>query len=159
MGAQIGALVVRRSIWIDAKPDEVWEEFESLERMRAWYGTGHTLVRYEPFVGGIVETNVGTDTDNHDRADAVGAPLRRQGRRIRTGPRVHVRTGLARPRLGRAAACDHPADRSRRRHPRRTVPPRLRSAGSTPLRRRTTKGFEGGWTNRQLVAFRERVTC
>jgi uncharacterized protein YndB with AHSA1/START domain len=57
MGTQTGALVVRRSIWIDAKPERVWEEFESLDAMRQWFGTGHTLVQYEPRVGGAVETD------------------------------------------------------------------------------------------------------
>jgi uncharacterized protein YndB with AHSA1/START domain len=59
MATQIGPLSVRRSIWIDAAPELVWEEFESLERMRQWFGTGHTLVRYEPRVGAEVETDDG----------------------------------------------------------------------------------------------------
>jgi uncharacterized protein YndB with AHSA1/START domain len=48
MGTEIGPLAVRRSIWIDAKPERVWEEFETFERMKLWFGTGHTLVAYEP---------------------------------------------------------------------------------------------------------------
>ena len=59
MGTEIGPLAVRRSIWIDASPARVWEEFEELERMRRWFGTGHTLVRYEPRVGAEVETDAG----------------------------------------------------------------------------------------------------
>jgi uncharacterized protein YndB with AHSA1/START domain len=59
MGTEIGPLAVRRSIWIDAAPHRVWEEFEDLERMRRWFGTGHTLVRYEPTVGAVVETDAG----------------------------------------------------------------------------------------------------
>jgi len=59
MGTEIGPLSVRRSVWIDATPDRVWEEFGSLERMRRWFGTGHTLVRYEPRVGAEVETDAG----------------------------------------------------------------------------------------------------
>jgi uncharacterized protein YndB with AHSA1/START domain len=50
---------VRRSIWIDAAPTRVWEEFESLERMQRWFGTGHALVHYEPRVGAEVETDAG----------------------------------------------------------------------------------------------------
>ena len=57
MQTQPGALVVRRSIWIDAKPERVWQEFESFEAMKRWYGTGHALVSYEPQVGGWVETD------------------------------------------------------------------------------------------------------
>ena len=57
MGTEIGTLTVRRSIHINAPPERVWQEFESLERMRAWFGTGHKLVKYEPRVGGMVETD------------------------------------------------------------------------------------------------------
>jgi uncharacterized protein YndB with AHSA1/START domain len=52
---KIGLLAVRRSILIKATPERVWEEFTSLERMRAWFGTGHTLLKYEPKAGGEVE--------------------------------------------------------------------------------------------------------
>jgi uncharacterized protein YndB with AHSA1/START domain len=71
MGTEIGRLAVRRSIWIDAKPERVWEEFESLERMRLWFGTGHILVAYEPRVGALVET---------DPSAVQGEPLRFAGR-------------------------------------------------------------------------------
>ena len=47
MATEIGPLAVRRSIWIDAPPERVWHEFEDFERMRRWFGTGHTLIRYE----------------------------------------------------------------------------------------------------------------
>ena len=59
MGIEIGPFAVRRSIWIDATPARVWEEFATYERMNEWYGTGHTLVKYEPMVGGMVETEAG----------------------------------------------------------------------------------------------------
>jgi uncharacterized protein YndB with AHSA1/START domain len=52
MGAEPGVLVVRRNIWIDAQPERAGEEFESFEAMKSWFGTGHTLVQYEPHVGG-----------------------------------------------------------------------------------------------------------
>ena len=43
-------LTVRRCIHISATPERIWCEFESLERMQAWFGTGHTLLKYEqPF--------------------------------------------------------------------------------------------------------------
>jgi uncharacterized protein YndB with AHSA1/START domain len=71
MGTEIGPLAVRRSIWIDAKPDRVWEEFETFERMKLWFGTGHTLVAYEPRLGGLVETDPGA---------VQGEPLRFAGR-------------------------------------------------------------------------------
>ncbi|HEV8574698.1 MAG TPA: SRPBCC domain-containing protein [Dehalococcoidia bacterium] len=59
MGTEIGTLAVRRSIHINAASERVWQEFESFERMRAWFGTGHTLTKYEPRVGGTVETDAG----------------------------------------------------------------------------------------------------
>jgi uncharacterized protein YndB with AHSA1/START domain len=40
---------------IKATPERIWQEFETLERMQRWFGTGHTLVKYEPRVGGEVE--------------------------------------------------------------------------------------------------------
>ena len=55
MGTEIGRLAVRRSILIKAPPERIWREFESFERMKAWFGTGHTLLKYEPRVGGWVE--------------------------------------------------------------------------------------------------------
>jgi uncharacterized protein YndB with AHSA1/START domain len=48
---------IRRAAFIHATPERIWEEFTTFERMKAWYGTGHTLVRYEPRVGGAVETS------------------------------------------------------------------------------------------------------
>lgn len=56
MGTQIGVLAVRRSILINAPPERVWHEFGTFERMKAWFGIGHRLVKYEPRVGGRVET-------------------------------------------------------------------------------------------------------
>lgn len=59
MATEIGPIAVRRSIWIAATPARIWEEFESFERMKRWYGTGHELTRYEPRLGGYVETDAG----------------------------------------------------------------------------------------------------
>lgn len=55
VGTKIGLLAVRRSMLIKATPERIWQEFESLERMQLWFGTGHTLVKYEPRLGGEVE--------------------------------------------------------------------------------------------------------
>jgi uncharacterized protein YndB with AHSA1/START domain len=51
---KIGVLAVRRSILIKASPERVWQEFDSLSRFKAWFGTGHTLLKYEPKLGGNV---------------------------------------------------------------------------------------------------------
>ena len=61
MTTEIGPYAVRRSTWIAASPERVWEEFATFERMVDWYGTGHTLVKYEPVVGGIVETDAASE--------------------------------------------------------------------------------------------------
>ena len=47
---------IRRAAFIRAAPERIWEEFTSFERMRAWYGTGHTLTEYHPTLGALVET-------------------------------------------------------------------------------------------------------
>src|SRR5262245_66523836 len=64
MSTEIGAYAVRRSTWIAASPERVWEEFASFERMAEWYGTGHRLVTYEPRVGGEVVTDAGSGNDD-----------------------------------------------------------------------------------------------
>jgi uncharacterized protein YndB with AHSA1/START domain len=69
-------LTVRRCIHISATPERIWCEFESLERMQAWFGTGHTLLKYEPREGGWVELEV----------DAYGETLRFGGRIITFAP-------------------------------------------------------------------------
>ena len=51
---KIGELAVRRSILINAAPERVWQEFESFERLREWFGRGHRLLGYEPKTGGDV---------------------------------------------------------------------------------------------------------
>jgi uncharacterized protein YndB with AHSA1/START domain len=145
MVTQIGALHVRRSTWIDAKPERVWEEFESLESMRAWYGTGHTLVTYGPLVGATVET------------DAGGEGLRFVGKVVVFDPpheltfeQDWVGHGWPAPAL---------------------ITIRLTPSGSGTLvelfhhgferfgalAAENHRGFEGGWTNRQMEALRERV--
>ncbi len=54
----LSPLHIRRSIWINTEPERVWEEFETFERMAAWFGTGHRLVRYEPGPQGVVELEI-----------------------------------------------------------------------------------------------------
>jgi uncharacterized protein YndB with AHSA1/START domain len=57
----LSPLHIRRSIHIAAPPERVWREFETFERMAAWFGTGHRLVRYEPRAGGIVELEIDSE--------------------------------------------------------------------------------------------------
>jgi uncharacterized protein YndB with AHSA1/START domain len=72
MATVIGVLSVRRSIFIRASLERVWEEFTSFERMKAWFGNehmlrdgrrGHRLTRYEPGPGGYFETDAGQHKD------------------------------------------------------------------------------------------------
>jgi uncharacterized protein YndB with AHSA1/START domain len=55
---EISPFGIRRAAFIHAAPERVWEEFTTYERMKAWYGTGHALTRFEPRVGGLVETTL-----------------------------------------------------------------------------------------------------
>jgi uncharacterized protein YndB with AHSA1/START domain len=61
MGTAIGSMYVRRSAFIRATPERVWEEFESFDRLRAWFGIGHTLHAYEAKLGAEVELSVELD--------------------------------------------------------------------------------------------------
>lgn len=65
MAIEISPYHVRRSVWIDAPANAVWEEFTDFARMRTWYGTGHTLTAYEPRIGGTVETAVEIEGAEH----------------------------------------------------------------------------------------------
>jgi len=68
---QIGELAVRRSILINAPPDRVWKEFESFERMKAWFGVGHSLLKYEPREGAQVLLEV----EIHGSMMKYGGPI------------------------------------------------------------------------------------
>ncbi len=61
MGITISLLNVRRSILIQAAPERVWLEFESFDRISAWFGRGHELHRFEPKLGGQVEMSIVMD--------------------------------------------------------------------------------------------------
>ncbi len=61
MGITISLLNVRRSILIQAPPERVWQEFESFDRIAAWFGRGHELHRFEAKLGGQVELSVVID--------------------------------------------------------------------------------------------------
>ncbi len=61
MGTTIGTMHVRRSAFIRATPERVWEEFGSFDRLGAWFGIGHTLHAYEPKLGAVVELSVELD--------------------------------------------------------------------------------------------------
>ncbi len=150
MATEIGPLAVRRSIWINAPPARVWEEFEDLDRMRRWFGTGHRLVRYEAKVGVIVETDAG---------ESDGESLRFVGRVLVVDP-PHELT-FEQDWVGHGW----------------TAPP-LITIRLTPLDNGTLvelfhhgfdalgadaadnhRGFEGGWTMRQLEALHELIAA
>lgn len=71
MPSSIGILAARRSIHIAAPPERVWEEFTTFERMSRWFGVGHKLVAYEPWVGGLVETDATGVPAGHGGATLV----------------------------------------------------------------------------------------
>jgi uncharacterized protein YndB with AHSA1/START domain len=61
MGIEISTLHVRRSSFIQATAERVWEEFTSFDRLDAWFGQGHRLEAYEPELGGRVLLSVEID--------------------------------------------------------------------------------------------------
>ena len=61
MGLNIGTLYIRRSIFIQATPARVWQEFKSDECIKAWLNRGHTLHLIEPYVGGLARFSVTID--------------------------------------------------------------------------------------------------
>ena len=61
MGVTISLLNVRRSILIAATPERVWREFQSFERLSAWFGRGHQLHLFEPRLNGRVVMSVEID--------------------------------------------------------------------------------------------------
>ena len=148
MGTEIGQLAVRRSILIDAPPERVWREFETLERMQAWFGTGHRLLEYEPRVGASVLLEV----------DIEGRPMRFGGRiTVFDPPRELTFEDDWIPSQGWAAPS--------------LITIRLTAAlGGTLVElfhhaierigegaAEEHRGLEGGWTTRQLEALRQVV--
>jgi uncharacterized protein YndB with AHSA1/START domain len=68
MGMVISHLNVRRSTFISATPARVWREFETQERIKAWFGRGHTLHTFEPKPGGKIDMSVDHDFGSgHER--------------------------------------------------------------------------------------------
>jgi uncharacterized protein YndB with AHSA1/START domain len=76
-----GALVVRRSIFINATPERIWREVDSHERFAAWWGVDTDvlktrILRWEPRIGGWFE-NQGTHS---------GVPINFSGRIVAFDP-------------------------------------------------------------------------
>lgn len=61
MGLEIGTLHVRRSIFINAAPEAVWQHFATFEGICGWLDHGHTVHQFEPKVGGTVDMSVEID--------------------------------------------------------------------------------------------------
>ncbi|MEX0749308.1 MAG: SRPBCC domain-containing protein [Dehalococcoidia bacterium] len=139
----IGLLAVRRAIWIDAAPERVWQEFESLDRMKRWYGTGHTLVEYQPRVGAMVKTDAGGDELRFEGRVVVYDPPREltfeQDWRGKGWTAPALVTLRLTPHIGGTVVelFHHGFERM--------------GAAAGEIQR----GFEGGWTTRQLEALRE----
>ena len=147
MPTAISPYHVRRSCWIDAPPDAVWAEFTTFERMRAWYGTGHTLTQYEPRVGGVVETAIVLDgEDTRFRGEVLsfepGAEITFEQRWIGSdaeGPML-VTIRLTSIDGGTMVELFHHG---------------YEQTGSNVAEQ--LDGFEEGWTNRQVHALRQLV--
>lgn len=63
MGLDIGTLCVRRSIYIEASCQQVWQQFVSLEKLSAWLGMGQTLHIYDARKGGKIDFSVTIDDE------------------------------------------------------------------------------------------------
>ena len=79
MSTEIDALHLRRSIFVNATPARVWQEFESFERLLGWFDRGHIVHELTPHVGARVDMSIGGD-DHHagneeERAHFVGSVL------------------------------------------------------------------------------------
>ena len=69
MALSIGRLHVRPSVFINATPSRVWQEFADFEHLNRWFGRGHTLESFQPKVGAEVRLSI----DNGTRP--FGGPL------------------------------------------------------------------------------------
>ena len=58
METKVGLLHVRRSIYIKALPNEVWQEFTSLESLRAWLGQGQIIHEYDFSPAGKIDLSI-----------------------------------------------------------------------------------------------------
>jgi uncharacterized protein YndB with AHSA1/START domain len=144
----IGPYHVRRSVWIDAAPDVVWKRFETFDDMRSWYGTGHTLTRYEPQLGGMVETTVDVDGTTHRFRGQITVF---EACRELTFEQLWEGSSWLHPTLVtiRLAPLDEGTLVELFHHGYEQL--------GTPIGD-TLDGFESGWTNRQVHALRDLVS-
>jgi uncharacterized protein YndB with AHSA1/START domain len=150
MGTEIGPLNVRRSIWIDASPARVWEEFADLEHMRRWYGTGHALVQYECRVGAVVETDAAGNHDTAEELRFVGKVLVVEPERELTFEQDWIGHGWKAPPLLtlRLTPLDGGTLVELFHHGFEALGPDAAE---------NHRGFEEGWTSRQLDALHDLV--
>lgn len=150
MGTTIGPLAVRRSTWIKAAPERVWEEFTTFERMKAWYGTGHQLVAFEPRLGGQVATDATGQHPEHGELKFGGRIIVWDPPREVTWEDDWSGHGWAAPALMtlRLTACMGGTVVELFHHG-------FERVGESPSD--TLNGFEGGWDTRHLEALRRIV--
>ncbi len=150
MPTQISPLSVRRAILIHATPERVWQEFESLERMQKWFGTGHSLVAYEPRVGGYVETDAAGDHNGTEELRFAGKVTVYDPPRELTFEQDWLGKGWGAPALVTIRLTSHEDG---------TLVELFHHGferlGGDPAE--LQRGFEGGWTLRQLEALRQIV--
>lgn len=147
MATKISDLSVRRCALIKATPERIWQEFESFDRMRAWYGIGHALTKFEAKAGGQVETRV---EHEGNAITFIGSVLVFDPPRELTFEQDWVGHGWAAPSLitirltpshgGTLVELFHHG---------------YERLGGDPGEQH--RGFEGSWDNRHLEALREIV--
>jgi uncharacterized protein YndB with AHSA1/START domain len=71
MGLSIGPLHVRRSTFIEATPQAVWQHFTTEDAVKAWLDQGHTVHAFEPALGGKVGMSVEIDRDRQTYGGSI----------------------------------------------------------------------------------------
>jgi uncharacterized protein YndB with AHSA1/START domain len=153
MATPIGPMAVRRSIWIKASPERVWQEFTSFERMKAWYGLRHELVKYEPGVGGWVESDAGGTPEGEGSSESLRFAGKiivfDEGREL-TFESDWLGRGWAGPALITFRLTPHDGG---------TLVELFHHGfeATGPDAAELQRGFEGGWTTAQLEGLRQLV--
>ena len=147
MAAKVGLLAVRRSIFIEAPAESIWQEFETFEAMRRWFGTGHRLLEYEPRVGGRVLLEC--DLESGPRRFGGTITVFESGREV-TWDNDWIDSGAPVPNMITLRLTPHGSG---------TVVELFHHAFERvgkdgPAQHR---GYEGGWTLQHLEALRELV--
>lgn len=71
MGLAVGSLHVRRSTFIEASPQVVWQHFATEDSIKVWLDQGHTVHTFEPVLGGKVRMSAEIDGERRTYGGAI----------------------------------------------------------------------------------------